>query len=249
MGEVRTLPVSDRGQLAALLDQNSAKDALAAHYALHHDPSKVRLFSYHGSAGDLRGFVAIAQTGIDLFRPLVVPFVATQRIMARLMRDALRVDQPVLISLPADQADWLKDWFALDDRRELELLRMEAEAFEPILNVLVVEAEAPDGLPRYEIRTADGTKVAAGTNWISGSYADVYVDGQAMDGRVGLTRSVLSALCARLLGRRLVALFRVDTRQVGLKTEALKVGFRPTGRREGLMAGKLLPRDLDSEGS
>lgn len=240
MGEVRSVPISDRRQLAGLLDEASASDAMASYYALHHSSERVRLFAYHGSDSDPRGFLAIAQTGLDLFRPLIVPFVAKRDMLIRLLRDALRPEHPVLVALPADQSRWLDGFFNLEHKNEMELLRMEADAYEPVLNVLVVENEAPDGSPRYEIRTSSGRKSAAGVNWISGKFADVYVEAAEHRRDRVLTKSVLSALCGRLLGERLVALYRVETANLGEKTAAFNVGFRPTGRKEVLLAGSLV---------
>jgi hypothetical protein len=215
---------------------------MAAYYALHHPPERVRIYAYHASDGDPRGFIAVAQTGIDLFRPLVIPFVASKRVLIRLLIDALRPEQAVLISLPTEQAQWLEALISLEHESDLELLRMEAEAFEPVLNVLVVENEGPDGLPRYEIQTVGRGKVAAGVNWISGKYADVYVDAPAGHKNRALTKSVLSALCGRLLGERRIALFRVETSNLSARTDAFNVGFRPTGRQDTLLAGSLLPQ-------
>lgn len=241
MADVKAIPVSDRQQLASLLDTHSAADAMAAYYALEHPEEKVRLFGYAAGSGEPRGFLAVAQTGLDLFRPLVVPFVATREIMVRLLRDALRPGQSVLIHLPADQLGWLDGEVEITEEHSLELLRLEPSAYEPVLNVLVVESDTPSGQPRYEISTAHGLSAAAGVNWRGSSYAEVYLEADDRARGSGLTRSALSALVGRLLGERIIALYRVPTRRISLKTEAFHVGFRPTGVKTALIGAVLLP--------
>lgn len=243
MAEVRTIPVSDRQQLAGLLDPESAGDALAAYYALHHPRERVRLFGYAAPTGEPLGFLAVAQTGLDLFRPLLVPFVAKRDILHRLLGDALRPGQTFLLHIPSEQAGWLEEVAEIQRERVSELLRLDPNVYEPVLNVLVVEAAGPDGGVRYEIRTAEGTRAAAGLNWRGDRFAEIYLDADdAARGR-SLTKSVLSALITRLLGEKRIPLYRVATRRLSVKTEAFHLGFRPTGIKTSLIAGVMLPED------
>ncbi|MGA9534046.1 MAG: hypothetical protein WBR18_15095 [Anaerolineales bacterium] len=243
MADVKAIPLSDRQQLASLIDPQSAADAMAAYYALEHPEDKVRLFGYASSSGDPRGFLAVAQTGLDLFRPLVVPFVATREILVRLLRDALRPGQPILLHLPADQLHWLDGEVEIHDEHSLELLRLEPSAYEPILNVLVVETATPSGRPRYEINNAHGLRAAAGVNWWGSRYAEIYLAADDRARGSGLTRSVLSALVGRLLGQRIIGLYRVETNRISVKTEAFHLGFRPTGVKTALIEAVLLPEE------
>ncbi|MFP3853661.1 MAG: hypothetical protein ACLFWD_05125 [Anaerolineales bacterium] len=243
MSEVRTIPLSDRQQLAAILDRRSAADALAGYYALEHPEERVRLYGYASSQGDPLGFLAVARTGLDLFRPLLVPFVGRKEILNRLLRDAIRPGQPFLLHLPFEQIHWIDGEVQVDSRRDSELLRLEPSAFEPILNVLVVEAKSPGGEIRYEIRTAQGINAAAGVNWMGERFAEIYLDAEEPARGRKLTQSVLSALVARLLGERRIPLYRVKTHRIAVKTEAFHVGFRPTGVKTSLIAGSLLAEE------
>lgn len=247
MAEVRTIPLSDRQRLEALLDRRSAADALASYYALEHPQDRVKLFGYAAPDGEAIGFLAVAQTGLDLFRPLLVPFIAKREFLRRLLRDALRPGQEFLLHLPADQLSWLEGEVEVHLQRVTELLRLERSAYEPVLNVLVVEADGPSHTPRYEIRTAEGIQAAAGVNWQGERFAEVYLEAdEAARGR-SLTKSVLSALVGRLLGERRTALYRVETRRVSVKTEAFHLGFRPTGVSSALVEGVLLPGEEEGE--
>lgn len=247
MAEVRTIPLSDRQRLEGLLDRRSAADALAAYYALEHPQDRVKLYGYAAPDGEAIGFLAVAQTGLDLFRPLVVPFAGKKDFLSRLLRDALRPGQEFLLHLPAEQAAWLDGEVQIHRQQVTELLRLEKDAYEPVLNVLVVEAEAPSDSPRYEIRTAEGTRAAAGVNWKGERFADVYLEADEEARGRGLTKSVLSALVGRLLGERRTALYRVQTGRVSAKTEAFHLGFRPTGFSSALIEGALLPKAGEGE--
>lgn len=240
MADIAAIPLSNRRKLATLIDPHSARDALPAYYALQHPEDRVRLFGYEPAQGEPRGFLALAKTGLDLFRPLAVPFVGRREILIRLLRDALDAGQPFLINLPAEQLKWLDNDVDLQNVQVAELLRLEPGAYEPVLNVLVVEAESPDGTVRYEIRTATGLHAAAGVNWKGEEFAEVYLEASdAARGR-GLTKSVLSAIVGRLLGERRLALYRVETERISVKTEAFRLGFRPTGHRTALAEAVLL---------
>lgn len=241
MAEIQEIPPSERNRLAPLLADHAASNAMAAYYALEHPAEKVRLFGHIGGQGDPRGLLAVARTGVDLFRPLVIPFVGRRKILIDLLRSALEPGQTFLLSLPADQLRWLEDQVEVQEEQITELLRLEPSAYEPVLNVLVVEADSPNGTARYEIKTAEGMRAAAGVNWKGKHFAEVYLDASdAARGR-GLTKSVLSAMIGRLLGQRRVALYKVETARISVKTEAFRLGFRPTGHRTAMVSAVLLP--------
>lgn len=240
MADIREIPTSERQQLAPLLQGHSAADAMAAYYALEHPENKVRLFTYTSNKGDPRGFLALAKTGLDLFRPLLVPFVGRREMLIELLREVLEPGQPFVLSLPAEQLAWLGDHVEFDRTQMYELLRLEPGAYEPVMNVLVVEANSPNGTVRYEIRTAEGLRAAAGVNWSGQKYAEVYLEASdAARGR-GLTKSVLSAMVGRLLGQRRIALYKVESERISVKTEAFRLGFRPTGQRTVMAEAVLL---------
>lgn len=231
MGRVRQVPTAERGQLALLIDERSAADAMAGYYALHHPGERVALLAYYPSNSTASGFLAVAQTGLDLFRPLAVPFVAQPAGMAALLRAALLPGRPVVLHLPLDQRPWVDDVVELSNERSFELLRLDLREFEPVINVLVVESRTPDGWPRYEIRSDDTVHVAAGLNWRAPSFAEVYVEvSPKVPGRA-FGRSALAAISARLLSESVVALFRVADGDESTRHEAMRLGFRSTGVR------------------
>jgi len=95
------LQASERGQLADLLAPRSAADAMAAYYALDHPSDRVTLFAHLPLNGKPNSFLVMARTGIDLFRPLVIPFAGHGETLKALLQAALKPGQPVLVDLPA----------------------------------------------------------------------------------------------------------------------------------------------------
>jgi hypothetical protein len=231
MARIHEIKTSDREQLVPLLNIEAASNALATYCALHHPADKLKLYVSSDGGGNPNGFIAIAQTGLDLFRPIAVPFVASSKILGELLRVALRPGQPVLLYLPLEQRDWLIDDLVLTEPRITELLRIDPMSFRPIVNVLVIEVGTPSGLPRYEIRTKSGSMAAAGINWLGERFSEVYLEADHEAQVRGLALSVLSAMNSHLLEENRIPLFRSDDSNKLGYDELLSVGYRATGTR------------------
>lgn len=213
------------------MDPRSVSDALAAYYGLLHPAERVVLFGYFPGNHAPTGFLAVARTGMDLFRPLVVPFVGTQVALRSLIEAALEPKRPVLLHLPLEQRPWVEDVVELSDPRPIDLLRLDTSRFRPVINVLVVETAAPGGWPRYEIRSGEDAVAAAGVNWIGSSYAEIYLEvAEVVMGR-GFGRSVLSALASRLVAEGKMPIYPVTEDDWPAVMEAEELGFRRTGDR------------------
>ncbi len=209
MAAVRLVSSAERTQLGRLLDDRSAADAMAAYYALHHPAERVSVYATYASNGVPNSFLTVARTGLDLFRPLVIPFVVQPSGMDALLRAALLPGRPVLLHAPLEQRAWVEATAELSNVRVFELFRLDLRAFEPIVNVLVVETHTPAGWPRYEIRSGETVHVAAGLNWKGPSFAEVYlVVNPEVHGRA-FGRSALAAIAGRLLSESIVALYRI----------------------------------------
>ena len=247
MPDIRRLPTEERGQLAPLLNLHSPADAAAAYYALDHPAERVELYVEYAGNGTPRGFVALAQTGLDLFRRLALPFAAHPLGLVSLLRQSLRPRQPVLLMLPLEQEPWVDGLVDLSDGRVSDVYRLHTSSFQPVLNVMVVAAESPIGGVRFEINSASGSHAAAGANWRGPRYAEVYVDTDGEARTRGFARSVLAAMAGQLLSERRIALYRVDEMDAAAQAEAYEVGFRRTGDRS-LMAQALLKVEMSGDG-
>lgn len=231
MPDIRELPVDQREQLGALLNLQSPADATAAYYGLDHPAERVRLFVEVAGNGSPRGFLAFAQTGMDLFRRLAVPFAAHPMGLANLLQHALEPGKPALILLPLEQQTWVEGWLDLTEVLVTDLYRLHTAHFQPLLNVLVATSESPNGSARFEIRSPVGGQAAAGTNWAGRNYAEIYLETDN-DGRArGFSRSVLAAIAGQLLSEKRIALYRIDEMDSTAQAEAYEVGFRRTGDR------------------
>jgi hypothetical protein len=117
----------------------------------------------------------------------------------------------------------------ISDLHTSEVHRLDLRRFKPLLNVLVVESQSPNGWPRYEIRGPDGALAAAGLNWKGPRFAEIYLDVElrARGGAYGA--SVLSAICRRLIEEKITPLYRVGADDLAAMGEAEDLGFRPTG--------------------
>ncbi|MEX0788854.1 MAG: hypothetical protein WD906_04715 [Anaerolineales bacterium] len=231
MPETVPVAIADRSRLANLVSQRLPADALAAYYALNHPGARVRLVGLQTSQGDLVGFAVEAQTGHDLFRPLVIP-VASQPEGLLALLDAVTIPgRSFFLHLPLDQQPWIGPDLTLDQIRPLYLYRSDPRAFPMEVNVLIVESTTPDGLKRFEIRSRGEVVAAAGLNWRSPYFAEVYVEGTAEASNRGLTRSVFAAATGHVLREHLSCLTFVDDSDAQAQAMAEWVGYRRTGDR------------------
>lgn len=232
MDTIRELDPAEIESLRVLPDSRAAGDALVLHYTFDHPVQRVRTFAMMDGGVPI-GFLTVARTGMDLFRPLVLPFVRKRFSMSALIGHALAPSQPFILHTPLDQLDWVNDLVMLENIQEHELLRLDPSAFEPVLNILVVEDDASARMPRYEIRTASGLHAAAGVSWKGERFAEVYLEADQGASERRMTRSVLSAAVGRVLGESRIPIFRVKNDDLSMRTEAFHIGFRPTGVRTG----------------
>jgi hypothetical protein len=235
MATVRKLESNEYDLIKRLINPRVASDAQAAYYALEHPRERVSVYGFFPKNGILNGFVAIAQTGFDLFRPLIVPFTGTDESLIQLLETALPEKRPHLMYLPIEQEAILDDHFTIARLQLSSLLRLDPRGFEPILNILVMEGQNSEGWPRFEIQATSGGFAAAGLNWKSKYAAEMYIESDEEGRRRGFTTSVLSALIDRMLAERLLVLFRVIDDDYGSFEDAFDLGFVPTGVRSVLV--------------
>lgn len=230
MTKIESIAIEDREIVLPLLNIRSASDAILAYYALEHPENLVELYVNYSFDNRPSGFLVSAKTGYDLFRPLVLPAVGTESAMVELLEFFLSQPMPILIQVPLEQRDWIEKVLELQNIHVTELLRLEPAAFEPMLNVLVVESQTPESLPRFEIRSKSGSRAIAGVNWKGNRFAEVYVnaDQEALERNFAL--SVLASVCSSLVEHNLTPLFQ-NEKSVLDYGQLDKLGFRPTGTR------------------
>jgi len=246
MTSVQLIPHEERRKLLNLVDVHSISDAMAAYYGLDHPGERVSIFGYYPTDKVLSGFIAIASTGLDLFKPLVIPFAATNEAIRALIAAALEPGRPYLIYLPNEQSESLIGLAEIEPIAVTNLLRLETSRFQPLMNVLVQKNESPDGSPRFEIQSRGEGHAASGINWRSPQSAEIYVESDSSGYRRGFTKSVLAALIQDLIQEKIRILFRVADDDYSAFEDAFDLGFSPTNVRT-LFAQIYLNRDASHE--
>jgi len=227
----------ERAAIEGLLSLSDPGDALTAYYALYHAPALTRLHVHRDSTGIADGFLAACITGADLFRPLVVVRAHTDPVFRWLLREGLVAGRPYHFALPLVYASTLREEIEVSEERLGRILVLDPAAFRPIINVLVVQGEGADGGLRFEIRTQGRVMAAAGTNWRSPQFAEIYVYTEPEARGRGWGKSVAGACTAALLAAGVRPLYVVaegDEISAGLARE---LGYRDSGQREYMAMG------------
>lgn len=236
-----------RRAIRHLLSERQPADAMAVYYAFYHPDAKVELVIYPGEAERASGYVAIARTGIDLFRPLL-----TMRLPANdmdagvaLIHKALTPGTAVILNIPIHYYPLIEALFDIQAEERLQLFVLDPKRFEPVINVLVTEATSHNGLPRFVIRSATSGSnevVASATlNWQSLRYAEIAVNTASRYRQRGWGRSVVSAMVQHLLDNGRVPLYvAAENNQASIRL-ARRIGFVDNGVREIILQGTLRP--------
>lgn len=229
-----------------LLDETNPADGMAAYFAFYHPDNRTILRPYPYAAVRAEGYVALSRTGMDLFRPF-----ATLRLPIHNMQtstdaiyEAIDVGTAVILNAPARYAPLLHALFDIQTEEQLSLYQLKANRFKPILNVLVTQDKAANGLPRFSIRDRENDVIGASAilNWQSPGFAEIGVTTQAGYRRRGWGRSVVSAMANYLLENGRIPLYVVSQTNEASIQLAESVGFTDTGIRELMIQATLKPR-------
>jgi RimJ/RimL family protein N-acetyltransferase len=234
------LPAEERAVLASLLDSRSAGDAMASYYALLHPAAKTRIWTHRSAGGRMDGFLVRAQTGQDLFRPLATLRAPDASTAAELLRAAFPSPSPAFFSIPEPLGIWVLPLLSAESIEQILLLRLNPAKLEPLVNIFVEQAASPAGLPRFEIRRDGRLLAAAGVNWQSSGWAEIFVQTDPAVRERGYGKSVCAALCRLLLEERRVVLYAVEENNTASIRLARGLGFEETGEREISCAGSVV---------
>jgi GNAT superfamily N-acetyltransferase len=227
-----TAIADQRSLIQPLLDEHSPADAFTAYYALHHDPRRTVVFLHYDSENRVDGFLARAQTGLDLFRPVVVLRARHDQVALDLFRSGFSTNRPYYLVAPMALAGTVNRHLQVTDAEVLCIYRLDPGLFAPQINVLVVSNPTSDGSPRYEIASNGAVRAMAGVNWRSPRFAEVYVYTEPAARGKGWGKAVVSALVDDLLSDRLVPLYVVNQDNTASINLARSVGFVDTQARE-----------------
>jgi RimJ/RimL family protein N-acetyltransferase len=236
---VALLPTEERGSLRVLLDDRRPGDAMASYYALLHPAAKTRLWVHRSMSGRTDGFLARSQTGQDLFRPLVALRAPDAASAAELLQAAFPSPLAAIFSLPEPLGLWVLPLLTAESTERILVFRLNPAKLEPVLNIFVVQSVSPGGLPLFEIRREGRLLAAAGVNWQSSDWAELFVQTDPQVRERGYGKSVCSALCRRLLDEKRAVLYAVEEKNTASIRFARALGFEDTGEREILCSGSV----------
>jgi hypothetical protein len=228
-----------RREIRALLSPHDPADATASYYALWHDPRRTQITVSHDSRGKADGFVAVCQTGADLFRPLVTLRAPDADAVSVLLRNALSPHRPYLVMVPVALASAVRECLEIQQSRMLRVCRLEPARFQRIVNVLVQQIQTADGNPRFQIESQGQVAAVSGTNWRSPTFAEILVHVHPGSQHRGWGKSVASACTSALLEDRLRPLYLVDDQNRHSIRIAEDLGYLDTGLREVVAEGQL----------
>ncbi len=220
-----------RTRLSALLDITSPIDAPTAYYALYHDPKRSALALRSDENGTPLGFVGRFQTGVDLFRPLVVMVCRQADIAADLLAELLTVGRQYLFFSNLNQLNLVGGSLQVSSERILSIYVLDLARFKPEINVLVQFKSTPDGTPRAEISNG-GYRATAGVNWQSPGFAELYVQTDPEVRGRGWGRSVAAACTERVRASGRLPIYLVEPSNTESVKLAESIGYRDTGARQ-----------------
>lgn len=234
-----------RRAIRPLLKDRDPADAMAAYYAYHHPDQKTRLIISPEEGARADGFVTLARTGIDLFRPLITMRLPIDRgaegygASLALLRRALAPGMPAILTVPQRYMPLLRAVFNIQSEQLLRLYALDQRHFEPVINVLVTQSTTPNGLPRFAIYTKqsgeDELVAAASLNWQSPFFGEIAVNTKPEYRRRGWGRSVVSAMANYLLESGRIPLYAVAEENIASIQLAEALGFTNTGSRQHML--------------
>ncbi len=228
--------------IRALIDERKPGDALAAYYALYHDRARASVFLHHDPAHPAQpdGFLVRAQTGQDLFRPLVTFRAPSAEAAYDLFQQGIQGGRPYYVTVPADLAGYVNRHLTVNDAAIYRVFRLDREHFQPVVNIFVTTERGPDNWPRYEIRQTDRVLASAGVNWRSPNFAEIYVYVDSAARGRGYGKSVVARAAGDLLEAGITPLYVVAEDNTASIRTAQAVGFADTGAREYICEAALI---------
>jgi len=234
-----------RRAVRQMLSPTDAGDALTSYYALWHDPRRTQLTLHTNSRHQVDGFVVVAQTGADLFRPTVTLRAPDEAAAGELLRSALTPGRAYYLAVPIALAGLVRPHLDIGQAAINRIYVLNPADFKPVVNVLVQSITSPEGALRFEIQSrgspgSQGEVMAmAGTNWRSPSFAEIFVYTHPQARGRGWGKSVVSACTAAVLEDNLRPLYIVEEGNDASIGVAEVLGYVDSGLREMAGEGRL----------
>lgn len=240
MNELET----QRKAMTHLLYERNPDDAISAYFAFYH--KRTQLVLHPNRAEQATGYMALARTGVDLFRPFV-----TLRLPANmdngvaLVYEALPEQTAVILNIRQAEHPLISALFDIQTDEQLQLMTLDLEQFRPEINVLVAQTSSNNEHPRFVVRSsANQNEVGASAtiNWQTDHFAEIGVTTVPQYRRRGWGRSVVVRMAEYILKNGRHPLYVTATHNQASIQLAESVGFVDTGLRHHLMQAVLRPK-------
>jgi GNAT superfamily N-acetyltransferase len=226
-----------RQRARLMLDLSDPRDGLAAYYALYHAPERTQIFIEEAEGSRLmRGFLAVCQTGRDLFRPMAVLRARTPRAAESLLQHLVPGRPYYLVTTP-ELSDVVEEALEVEQAGMSRVYRLDLRRYTPTLNVLVTPSASPDGSPRFVIRSQGKIAAEAGINWRSPHFVEVYVWTTPEARGRGWGKAVIDGCVSWAIRAGTQPLYIVPEENQPSISLAESVGFVDTEAREFVMEG------------
>ncbi|MDY7040394.1 MAG: GNAT family N-acetyltransferase [Chloroflexota bacterium] len=222
--------------LERLISPTAPEDALTNYYAFQHSRTTLRTFSRGGA---VEGFLAICQTGQDLFTPLVVMRAFSDDGLGALMQEHLDARREYLFNVREDMAATLRQYLVIRDEAISRIHTVNQAGFRPVINVLVQRSSTANGHPRFEIRSGGEVGAVGAVAWQSDRFAEIGVSTIPTQRRRGWGKAVVSACTSVVLAAGLTPLYVVAEDNLPSIHIAETLGYRFTGKCEFSCRGRL----------
>jgi GNAT superfamily N-acetyltransferase len=232
-----------RRRARLMLDLAAPRDALAAYYALFHDPARTQLLVEEQDER-VAGLLAICQTGRDLFRQFAVLRARTPSAAMALLRRGFRPRRPYYLVTTLDLQPAVEEVIAIERAETNRVYRLDLQRYNPQVNVMVVPATAAEGSRRFVIRSQQRVTAEAGINWRSPHFAEVYVWVAPEARGRGWGKAVVETCIAWVIRSGVQPLYVVQENNPASIALAESVGFVDTQARERAIEGT--PRVLET---
>lgn len=231
-----------RRKVRTMLDLTAPRDGLVAYYTLYYDPARTRLWvAERGPRAE--GFLALCQTGWDLFRLFGVlrarrTDVAWALLQRVLVPAADSIRRPYYIVTTPDLLGVTEEALEVEKVSLNRIYYLDLRRYSPQINVLVTPSPTASGAPRFVIRSGEGRIVAeAGVNWQSPHFAEVYVQTAPEAQKRGWGKAVLDSCITWVLRTGAVPIYIVAEGNESSLRLAESAGFIDSGARECAVEG------------
>lgn len=216
-----------------LLDDSNPAESPTTYYALWHPAEKSALFVHTAPSGKVVGFMGRFQTGLDLFRPLITLKAPSPEVAASLLsQGGLVAGRPYIFFAGLNQLAMIGGSLHIENQRILRIYTLDSARFRPQINVMILHNTAHDGTPRCEVKQDGKVLSAAGVNWRSPAFAEIYVQTEPAARQKGWGKAVVSCLTERLLKSGLLPIYLVENGNEESRGLVESLGYYDTGSRQ-----------------